>query len=147
MAAAHTVVATHHRGLVVALGSVLGTLQDTVDQLRKDGRKVGALGLTTFRPFPTEALRRALSGAARVVVLERAFTPGVGGIVTADLRAAIADLDLTARTVVAGLGGRPVTRDSLRRVVTAAHEDALAPLSFLDLREDLVTAAERGSGQ
>ncbi|HLU33218.1 MAG TPA: hypothetical protein VKZ74_04260 [Natronosporangium sp.] len=131
--------------VVVALGSVLGTVQDTVDELRQGGRKVGALGLTAFRPFPAAALRQALTGATRVVVLERAFTPGVGGIVTADLRAALADLDVSARTVVAGLGGRAVTRDSLRRVLTAAHEDALAPLTFLDLRRDLVASAERGA--
>lgn len=133
--------------VVVALGSVLGTLQDTVDEFRDSGRKLGALGLTAFRPFPTAALRQALSGATRVVVLERAFTPGVGGIVSADLRAATADLDLSSHTVVAGLGGRAVTRDSLRRVLTDAHEDKLPPLAFLDLRDDLVAAAEGRSGR
>src|SRR5690606_8357858 len=133
--------------VVVALGSVLGTLQDTVDELRDGGRKVGALGLTAYRPFPTAALRGALAGATRVVVLERAFTPRVGGIVAADLHAATVDLDLSLRTVVAGLGGRAVTRDSLRRMLTAAHEDGLPPLSFLDLRDDLIAPAEGGSGR
>jgi pyruvate ferredoxin oxidoreductase alpha subunit len=120
--------------VVVALGSVLGTVQDTVDALRAEGVPVGALGLTTFRPFPTEALRAALAGAKRIVVLERAFGAGVGGIVTADLRAATGDTPLW--TVVAGLGGRPVTSASLRALLVDL--DGREPLSFLDLDRDRV---------
>jgi pyruvate ferredoxin oxidoreductase alpha subunit len=115
--------------IVVALGSVLGTLADTVDELRAEGVPVGVLGLTTFRPFPTAAVAAALAGVERIVVLERAFGVGVGGIVTADLRAAAGETPLW--TVVAGLGGRPVTSSSLRRVLTDV--EALQPLSFLDL--------------
>jgi pyruvate ferredoxin oxidoreductase alpha subunit len=65
-----------------------------------------------------------------VVVLERALAAGVGGIVTQDIRSAV-DAPLT--TVVAGLGGRPITRASLRRVLVAATLGALEPLTFLDL--------------
>ena len=38
--------------MVVALGSVLGTIEDVVDELRDGGRAVGALGITCFRPWP-----------------------------------------------------------------------------------------------
>jgi pyruvate ferredoxin oxidoreductase alpha subunit len=125
--------------IVVALGSVLGTLKDTVDGMRADGMPVGVLGLTAFRPFPAGAIAAALGHARRIVVLERAFSPGVGGIVTADLVAALPGADL--RTVVAGLGGRPITRQSLRQVLTAAFAERLAPLTFLDLDERLLGAA------
>ena len=54
------------------------------------GRTNGVLGVTSFRPFPDEELRDALSGARRVVVLERAFAVGNGGVVTADVRRALA---------------------------------------------------------
>jgi pyruvate ferredoxin oxidoreductase alpha subunit len=119
--------------VVIALGSVLGTLKDTVDELRADGVSVGVVGITTFRPFPYDALRAAVGGAARVVVLERAFSVGTGGIVTADVRTAIPDRPL--HTVVAGLGGRPVTEASLRALLL---RDDLEPLTFLDLNTDLV---------
>jgi len=55
--------------IVVALGSVLGTIKDTIDELRAAGMKIGALGITSFRPFPLEAVRGALRDARRVVVL------------------------------------------------------------------------------
>jgi pyruvate ferredoxin oxidoreductase alpha subunit len=127
--------------VVVALGSVLGTLKDTVDQLRAAGEPVGVLGLTTFRPFPAAAVRSALAGATRVVVLERAVATGVGGIVSADLGAATAGLGLRQYTVVGGLGGRPITRESLRHLLTAAFSDQLAPFSFLDLDTSLFETA------
>jgi pyruvate ferredoxin oxidoreductase alpha subunit len=129
--------------VVVALGSVLGTLKDTVDGLRDDGLPVGVLGLTAYRPFPTAAVRAALAGARRVVVLERAFALGVGGIVTADVQAAAPNTPLW--TVVAGLGGRPVTQASLRALLLDALADRLEPLTFLDLDTERVHRELTGS--
>jgi pyruvate ferredoxin oxidoreductase alpha subunit len=122
--------------VVVALGSVLGTVKDTVDALREEGTSIGVLGLTAFRPFPTNEVAAALADASRVVVLERAFSPGVGGIVSADIRAAVPGVPL--HSVVAGLGGRPVTSASLRTTFRAAVNGRLTDLTFLDLDHDLV---------
>jgi pyruvate ferredoxin oxidoreductase alpha subunit len=137
--------------VVIALGSVLGTIKDTVDELREDGMRVGALGITTFRPFPVAAVRQALDDdrrLRRLVVLERALAPGAGGIVSPDIRTALAAgngtppraPDAIISTVIAGLGGRAVTRKSLRRMLIEAAEGALPPFSFLDLDTGLVEA-------
>jgi pyruvate ferredoxin oxidoreductase alpha subunit len=124
--------------VVVAMGSVLGTVKDTVDELRADGRKIGVLGITTSRPFPADAVRLALGTHTRhVVVIERALAPGSGGIVTGDIRAALAAWDLRISTVIAGLGGRAVTRKSLAGLLQAGD---LPPLTFLDLNTSLVEA-------
>jgi pyruvate ferredoxin oxidoreductase alpha subunit len=130
--------------VVVALGSVLGTVCEAVDDLRRDGVRVGALGITTFRPFPAEAVRAALRDGQRVVVLERAFSVGVGGIVSADLRMALSGMDCPLVTAVAGLGGRPVTRASLRRLLVEASVGGLTPLTFLDLDRGLVERVTGG---
>jgi pyruvate ferredoxin oxidoreductase alpha subunit len=124
---------------VVALGSVLGTVKDTVDELRADGLRVGVLGLTQFRPFPTGQVTSALQGIGRVLVLERALAVGGGGIVTADL-ASVLSPRTQRYTAIAGLGGRPVTQDSLRRLISDAVAGRLDPLTFLDLRTDLIEA-------
>ena len=120
------------RTVVVALGSVLGTLKDTVDELAADGTSIGVVGLTAYRPFPVDALRDALAGAERVVVLERSISPGVGGPVTADVRSALVP-GVAVHTVVAGLGGRAVTRTSLARMLRSAERGDLPRLTFLDL--------------
>src|SRR5207342_455021 len=59
--------------VVLALGSVLGTIEDVVDELREEGVRIGVVGLKCFRPYPLEELRSALGHARRVVVLEKAF--------------------------------------------------------------------------
>jgi pyruvate ferredoxin oxidoreductase alpha subunit len=124
--------------IVVALGSVLGTIEDTIDELREEGVKVGALGIKSFRPFPLEEVRAALAHADRVVVLEKALAVGIGGIVSANVRMALSGIDLHGYTVVAGLGGRPITGASLRRMLDDAVGDRLQPLNFLDLKWDIV---------
>ncbi len=138
--------------VVVALGSVLGTLKDAVDELRADGHRVGVLGITSFRPFPLAQVRQALAGAANVVVLEKSLAVGIGGIVSSNIRTALAGLSIPTQTVIAGLGGRPILSSSLREMMLQAQRRELAELSFLDLRYDLIerelarTKAKRRSG-
>jgi pyruvate ferredoxin oxidoreductase alpha subunit len=127
--------------VVVALGSVLGTLKDTVDELAAEDRRFRVVGITSYRPFPSEALRAAVDGAARVVVLERSLGPGGTGAVTSDVLAALVGTSIDVRSVVAGLGGRPVLRSSLRQVLHRAKCSDLDELTFLDL--DLAIVEQR----
>jgi pyruvate ferredoxin oxidoreductase alpha subunit len=126
---------------VVAMGSVLGTLQDTVDERRERGERVGALAVKSFRPFPFDAVREALSDVASLVVLERALAVGSGGIVAGDIRAALPGRPF--HTVIAGLGGRAITRASLHAMLDDAAAGRLGDLEFLDMRWDLVEAHAR----
>jgi pyruvate ferredoxin oxidoreductase alpha subunit len=124
--------------IVVALGSVLGTLKDTVDELREAGLRIGVLGITSFRPFPLASVREALQGAKRVVVLEKSFSVGLGGVVSTDVRLALSGVHLRGYTVIAGLGGRAITKASLAGMLRKAVADRLEPLSFLDLDQGIV---------
>ena len=138
--------------IVVALGSVLGTIKDTVDELREQGMKIGVVGIASFRPFPLDAVRAALGHAQRVLVLEKALAVGIGGIVSANVRMALTGLQLHGYTAIAGLGGRPITKTSLNALFTDAAADRLEPLTFLDLDWELVNrelkrmAGSRASG-
>jgi pyruvate ferredoxin oxidoreductase alpha subunit len=124
--------------VVVALGSVLGTIKDTVDEMREQGVKIGVLGITCFRPWPTAAVREALAGAKRVLVLEKSLAVGLGGIVSNNVSASYHGASDDVYTVIAGLGGRSITRGSLHRIFAAAAEDSLEPVTFLDLDHSLV---------
>ncbi len=119
--------------IVVALGSVLGTIKDVVDELRDDGQKIGAVKIISFRPFPLAQLRSALEGAKRVVVLEKSLAPGLGGVVASNVRMALRGLTTPVYTVIAGLGGRPITKSSLHRVFAEAMSDEIVDPHFLDL--------------
>jgi len=124
--------------IVVALGSVLGTIEEAVDDLREEGVSIGALAVKSFRPFPLEEVRAALGHAKRVVVLEKALAVGIGGILSANVRMALSGIQLHGYTVIAGLGGRPITKKSLRTLFTEAVADELQPLTFLDMNWEVV---------
>jgi pyruvate ferredoxin oxidoreductase alpha subunit len=138
--------------VVVAMGSLLGTIKDVVDAQRDEGRRIGALGIASFRPFPVDAVRNALAGARRVVVVEKAFSVGFGGVLATDVALALSGLPVPVATVVAGLGGRPITASSLAELFGAALDDNLERLTFLDLDTGLVErelqrmATQRRSG-
>ena len=119
--------------IVIALGSVLGTLKDTIDEMQADGPRIGVLGIQSFRPFPLEAVRAVLQGAKKFVVLEKSFSVGLGGVVSTDVRMAMTGTGLKGYTVIAGLGGRAITKASLHRTLREALADTLPQLSFMDL--------------
>ncbi len=123
--------------VVIALGSVLGTIKDVVDEMVAAEIKIGVLGIIAFRPFPTQAVRKALAHAKRVIVLEKAFQVGIGGIVIENIRHALRGTGVKDYTVIAGLGGRPITKDSLRNFFNAACSDQVDELTFLDLDQAL----------
>ena len=127
--------------VVVALGSVLGTIKDTVDALREKGEKIGVVGITCYRPWPAAAVREALANAKRVVVVEKSLSVGHGGIVSANVRQSFAGPPDAVLTVVAGLGGRSITREALTRTFLEAAAGTLAPLTFLDLNHEVVDRA------
>ena len=127
--------------IVVALGSVLGTVKDTVDEMRDRGARIGVLGITCFRPWPSDAVRTALGRARRVVVLEKSLAVGLGGIVSTNVRTCYSGNPDSVHTVIAGLGGRAITRASLARMLDTALEGRLEALTFLDLDKPLVERA------
>jgi len=123
--------------VVIALGSVLGTIKDVVDEMVAADIAIGVLGIIAFRPFPTQAVRAALSHAKRVIVLEKAFQVGIGGIVIENVRTSLRGSSIKDYTVIAGLGGRPITKDSLRTYLDCAIVDEVEELTFLDLDQEL----------
>jgi pyruvate ferredoxin oxidoreductase alpha subunit len=125
--------------IVVALGSVNGTVQEVVDEMRAEGTKIGSVSICSFRPFPLIALREVLQHAKRVVVLEKCLAVGLGGIVSDGVRKSLSGIQLKGYTVIAGLGGRAITRESLRQVFTDAGEDGLEQVTFLDLNAEVVS--------
>ncbi|HVO88348.1 MAG TPA: pyruvate ferredoxin oxidoreductase [Casimicrobiaceae bacterium] len=125
--------------IVVTLGSVSGTVQEVVDEMREDGVRIGSVSICSFRPFPLSALREALEHAKRVVVLEKCLAVGLGGIVSDGVRKSLSGIALNGYTVIAGLGGRAITRESLHKLFEDANTDELEQVTFLDLNADVVS--------
>ncbi len=124
--------------IVVALGSVNGTIQDVVDEMRKDSQKIGSVNICCYRPFPLDALRAAVGHATRVVVVEKSLAPGIGGMLSTDIRTSLAGAKTKIFTAIAGLGGRAITKASLRSLFEKAIREELESLQFMDLNSELI---------
>ena len=126
--------------IVVAMGSVNGTIKDTIDEMRADGLNVGLVTLVAFRPFPTAALREKLVRARNVVVIEKSLAVGMGGPLANNVDLALRNVAAAPQvhSVIAGLGGRPITKASLHRVLRGAFVQPWEGSHFLDLNEKIV---------
>jgi pyruvate/2-oxoacid:ferredoxin oxidoreductase alpha subunit len=114
--------------LIVTMGSMCGTARHAVDDMRAKGRAVGLLKVRLFRPFPIEALRDALSGIPDVLVLDRNFSPGTGGVLHQELKAALYGLNDAPRIhgYLAGVGGVNVTPAKIAAFVDQVQSEAPA---------------------
>ena len=66
--------------VVVAMGSVTGAIQEVVDSLNAQGKKVGYVQVHLFRPFSLEHFMQALPETVRsITVMDRTKEPGALG--------------------------------------------------------------------
>jgi len=112
---------------VIAMGSLVGLVRDVVEELRKDGKSVSLIKLRTFRPCPAEELRKALSGASKVIVFERSLSLGSEPPVTLDVKSAIQKMGIDVYSIVVGLGGRDVPRELVKSTIQEVLEDKVKP--------------------
>lgn len=104
---------------IVAIGSSCGTIRDTVDRLRKAGKKAGLLKVRVFRPFPGKEMAKALKKCKAVAVFDRCESYSAnGGPLAAELEAALYRNKNTCEVInyVYGLSGRDLTVEQVETV-------------------------------
>jgi pyruvate/2-oxoacid:ferredoxin oxidoreductase alpha subunit len=109
--------------VIVTMGSMCGTTRDAVDVLRESGMAAGLLKVRLFRPLPAAALRQALARVRDVLVLDRNFSPGVGGVLYQELRAALYGMKSAPgiHGYLAGVGGVNVPAEKIVRLAQQAR--------------------------
>ena len=100
--------------IMVAMGSLCGTIKDVIDELREEGEKVGLLKIRVFRPFPTEEIKEVLEKASKVAVIDKNISFGMGGVLYNNIRATT---NANAHGFIAGLGGRDITPSFIREII------------------------------
>ncbi len=104
--------------ILVTSGTMTSTCRALVDDLRERGEKAGLLKVKLFRPFPVEEIRRVLTPARKVAVIDRNFSFGASGIFAQEIRAALCNTPGHPPVFgfVAGIGGRDVTQEILEGI-------------------------------
>jgi pyruvate ferredoxin oxidoreductase alpha subunit len=125
--------------IIVAMGSVVGTIKEVVDSLRAKGKKVGALKVVTYRPFPYKAVADALKNAKQVAVVDKSISLGAYGPLFTDVVTAFLGRTKAPKMsgFIVGLGGRDITLESIQSIfkkLSGPQVDA----EFIDLKEELL---------
>lgn len=129
--------------VIVTLGSVIGTIKDAIDSMRSEGMKVGLLKVRSYRPFPVQALRKALKEASVIAVVEKDVAIGGEAGLLTDLKAAFYNSNIRVPIIgfTAGLGGRDITVKDIRKIVDkalAARKGMESEFEFLNLRTEIL---------
>jgi len=126
--------------VIVAMGSVCGTIKEVVDALRKKGKKVGLLRIISYRPFPYARIYDALKNVKRVAILDKAVSLGGYAPIAVDIKAAFSGKKKGPEVIssfVAGLGGRDITVESIKEVFSKLTQKEVNG-EFIDLKPELL---------
>jgi pyruvate ferredoxin oxidoreductase alpha subunit len=127
----------------VMIGSFATKAREAVDRLRVAGRAVGLVRPRLLRPFPGERLQRLLAGKQGVAVIDQNISMGMGGVLHAELAAALygkPDVPPVLLSFIGGLGGRDITPEEFYEIAAvtrqAAEDGVIPPPRLLYTREE-----------
>jgi len=131
--------------VLIAMGSVTGTLKDAIDDLRAHGKRVGLVKIRCYRPFPYEEIWEAIKGAKVVGVMDANFSMGSEGAIGMDLKAKLYGRSNAPMVVdfIAGLGGREINAKTVTQIVRKCEEvlatgDSLPDSHWVDLNPAII---------
>lgn len=140
--------------IIVAMGSVCETIDETLDFLLARGEKVGLVKVRLFRPFSKEALLSVIPDSVKKIsVMDRTKEPGaMGEPLYLDVVAALKGSKFDGVTIYSGrygLGSKDTTPGQIiavynnneKEIFTIGIKDDVTNLS-LDVKEDPVTTPE-----
>lgn len=115
------------------LGSSYDTSIDVIEEMRNDGKKVGAATLHVLRPFPAKEIAAFLSSAKNILVADRQDSYGAGGgNLSLEVRAAMqrAGKSVKMKSLVYGLGGKEFFREDVRTMLAWAEDDTKPDFAY-----------------
>ncbi|HNX11009.1 MAG TPA: pyruvate ferredoxin oxidoreductase [bacterium] len=98
--------------IIIALGSVIGTIKDVADQQKN----VGVIKIKCFNPFPYQDLAKILKSAKQIAILEKATNLGSAAPLFSRILP-ILNRDQVAKSYIAGLGGRDITQKMIQGII------------------------------
>jgi len=128
--------------ILTSMGTIGTESKLAVDELRKEGLKVGSARVRVFRPFPTEEIVKLAKNAQMLATIDRHISFGMEGFLASEIKASLysqEDPPLVAG-YIAGLGGRDVTFGTIQKIAKKSLKAMQAgkverETEWVDLRE------------
>ena len=124
--------------VIVAMGSVCDTIEETIDYLMADGKKVGVVKVRLYRPFVAQALIDAIPDSVKQIsVLDRTKEPGaLGEPLYLDVVAALKGSKFDQVPVFSGRYGLG-SKDTTPAQIVAVYENTSKKLFTLGIVDDV----------
>ena len=123
--------------VILAMGSVCGTVKDFVDKKREEGEKIGLLRIIVYRPFPKKIIYELLKEKERLFVLEKAISLGMEGPLYTEVKSLFNKPSPKICGFIAGLGGRDITFNTLEEMLKVGKDKEVS-CYFLDVDHSLL---------
>ena len=111
--------------VIIAMGSVTETIEDTIDEMAKEGEKVGVIKVHLYRPFSPKYLKAVLPATAKkIAVLDRTKEMGATGEpLYLDVCSVIRDADILVIGGRYGMGSKDTTPQHIKAVYDHLNSD------------------------
>jgi len=104
-----------------------------INELRKEGKKVGLARIRFFRPFPTEDILD-LAKNSDLIVLDRSISIGMEGPLFTEVKSSLyGKSDAKVFGYIAGLGGKDVTYKDIEKMVNHAIDGKYREVVWYDM--------------
>ena len=124
--------------VIIAMGSVCDTIEETIDYLTAAGKKVGVVKVRLYRPFSAKALVEAIPETAKcITVLDRTKEPGaLGEPLYLDVVAALKGTKFNDTPVLTGRYGLG-SKDTTPAQIVAVFENTTKSPFTLGIVDDV----------
>lgn len=102
--------------VIISMGTIGATAEQTVDELRQEGIRAGAMRIRMLRPLPTAAIQQLLGPVRRVAVIDRDISLGYGGVLWGEI-SSIAGSAKLVQSYMAGIGGGDVRPHHIKEII------------------------------
>lgn len=104
--------------VLIALGTAVGTIRVVVDELRKEGKKVGMLKIRYMRPFPKKEMIELGEKVKYIGIIDRDISFGYEGTVYTNVNSAISNVSDIPElyNFIAGFGGRNISKNDIKKM-------------------------------
>jgi len=119
--------------VIIVAGSTAGTVKDVVDKMRKAGKKVGMMNIHLFRPFPYNAVAKALAGVKSVAVLDRCIAYGANAPLYSEILQSLFNSPKrpALQSCIFGIGGRDFFEEQAEEIFNDLLNGRIGPVRYI----------------
>ncbi len=122
--------------ILLSMGAIGAESKVAIDEMQKNGIKIGLARVRTFRPSPSKEFIQ-LGKKADLIVIDRNISPGLGGALFSEVKSALyGQSGVKVHGIIAGIGGTDVTYKDITKICKRAINGKVGESELYGVVED-----------